>query len=127
MAAVGQAHPRGFAAVAGDLGDLHPAAQVHVVLAVQVGEDLGDLAAEDPKQRQFRRLQHGDLDAGGAGRGRGFQADPAAADHRHPWRAFEGRLDLVAVGDSSQVEHAVQASAGTESRGQEPVASSSFE
>ena len=54
------------------------------MLAVQVGEDLGDLAAEDPQQRQFRHLQHGDLDAGGAGRGRGFQADPAAADHRDP-------------------------------------------
>ena len=84
VAAIGQAHPGGLAVVAGDLADLHAAAQVHLVVTVQVGEDLGDLAAEDPQQRQFRRLQHGDLDAGGAGRGRGLQADPAAADQRDP-------------------------------------------
>ncbi len=69
---------------AGDLADLHPAAQVHAVLAVQAGEDLGDLVAQYPQQRQSRHLQHGDLGTGGAGRGRGLQADPAGADHRDP-------------------------------------------
>ena len=84
MPAVGQPHTGGLAVAAGDLADLHPAAQVYSVLAVQVGEDPSDLAAEDPQQRQFRRLQHADLDAGGAGRGGCLEADPAAADHRDP-------------------------------------------
>ena len=78
---------------------------------MQGGEDLGDLAAEYPQQGQLRRLQHGDLDACGTGRGCGLQADPAGADHREPGRAFEGRLDPVAVRNAAQVEHAVKVGA----------------
>ena len=111
VAAVGQPHAVALPARAGDLADLHPEAQVHAVLAVQAGEDLGDLGAEHPQQRQFRRLQYRDLDAGGAGRGGGLQADPAPADHRDPGRGLQSRLDLVAVADASQVQHAVQVGA----------------
>jgi hypothetical protein len=48
------------------------------VVAVQVGEDLGHLPAEHSQQRQFARLEDRHLDAGGPGRGGGFQADPPA-------------------------------------------------
>ena len=104
-------HPVGLAVAAGDLGDLNTAAQVHSVVPVQGGEDLGDLAAEHPEQRQFRHFQHGHGHARGPGRGRGLQADPARADHRHPGGRLEGGLDRVAVPDVSQVEHAVEAGA----------------
>ena len=40
----------------GDLLDLDAEPQVDAVLAVQVGEDLGDLGAEHPQQRQLGRL-----------------------------------------------------------------------
>ena len=110
-APVGQQHSVGPAPAAGDLGDLDTAAQVHAVLLVQGGEDLGDLAAEHPQQWQFRHFQHGHGQAGGPGRGRGLQADPARTDHRDPGGRLEGRLDPVAVADGSQVEHAVEAGA----------------
>ena len=52
------------------------------MLAVQVGEDLRDLGAEDAQQRQVEGLEDGHVGARLAG-GRGdLQADPAAADDR---------------------------------------------
>ena len=57
--------------------------------AVQVGEDLGDLPAEHPQQRQLGHLDQVDLDAGGAGGGSGLQADPAAP--RSPRSAMRRR------------------------------------
>ena len=107
VTAVGQPYPAGPAARAGDLADLNAEPQVHAVLAVQAGEDPGGLGAEHPEQREFGRLQDGDLDAGRARRGGGFQADPARSDDRDPRGALEGRLDPVAVGHPAQVEHAV--------------------
>jgi len=82
------------------------------VVAVQSGEDQGRLPAEDPKQRQLTRLQDRHLDSGGAGRGGSFQADPARTDYRNPRRSLEGLLDLVAVRNPAQVEHAAGSSAG---------------
>ena len=101
----------GPAAGAGDLGDLDAETQVDAVLAVQVGEDLRDLLAEHPQQRQLGRLQDRDLGPRGPGGGRGLQADPARADHHDPRRGLERGLDLVAVGDPAQVKHAVQVAA----------------
>ena len=107
VAAVGQPDAVGPAARGGDLAHLHAEPQVHAVLAVQAGEDPGDLGAEHPQQRQLGRLQHGDLDASRAGRGGAFQADPARADDRDPGGGLEGGLDLVAIAHPAQVEHAV--------------------
>ena len=111
QAAVGQPHPGGPAARAGDLAHLHAEPQVDAVLAVQAGEDPGGLGAEHAQQRELGRLQDGDLDAGRAGRGGGLQADPARADDRDPGRGLEGGLDLVAVRHPAEVEHAVGAGA----------------
>ena len=108
MAAVGKPRAGGLAAAAGDLADLHTAAQVDPVVLVQVGEDLRDLAAEHPQQRQVGHLQHGDLGTGRARSGRGFQPDPAGTDHRDPGRALEGRPDPVAVPGAAQVENAIE-------------------
>ena len=69
VAAVGQPDAGDPAVRGGDLAHLHAEPQVDAVLAVQVGEDPGDLGAEHPQQRQLGRLEHGDLDAGRAGRG----------------------------------------------------------
>ena len=71
--------PFALAVGAGDLGDLDAAAQIHAVVAVQAGEDLGDLGAEHAQQRQFRGLQHRDLDAGRPGR---RQRSPARSSRR---------------------------------------------
>ena len=126
-AAVGQQHAGRPGPAAGDLGDLYTAAQVDAVLPMQVGEDLGDLAAEHPQQWQFRHFQHRHCHAGGPGRRRGLQADPAGTDHRDPGGRLEGRPDPVAVPEVPQVEHAVEVGARHgEPRGADPVVSSSL-
>ena len=75
-----------------DAGDLDARAQVDAVLGVQVGEDLGDLGAEHPQQRQVERLEDRDGGARLARGGRGLQADPAAADDHHPGAVGERLL-----------------------------------
>ncbi len=110
-AAVGQPRAAGPAAGSGDLRDLDAEAQVDAVVAVQVGEDLGDLAAEHAQQRELGRLQQCHLDAGRPRGSGALQADPASSDHRDPGRSLEGGLDLVAVGDPAQVQHTAQVSA----------------
>ena len=106
VAAVGKAHAADAVASAGDLVDAGAHAQVDAVGAVQVGEDLGHLAAEHPQQRQLGHLHDGDLGAGGAGRGGRLEPDPAGADHRHAFRALERLPDPVAVAHRAQVVHA---------------------
>jgi hypothetical protein len=107
VAAVGQPDAAGPAVRGGDLAHLNAEPQVHAVLAVQAGEDAGNLGAEDPQQRQLGRLQQGDLDAGRAGRGGALQPDPPRADDRDPGDGLEGGLDLVTVAHPAQVEHAI--------------------
>ncbi len=75
------------------------------MVAVQAGEDLGDLAPQHPQQRQLGRLQHRHLGAGRAGGGRRLQADPARADHHDPGPGAEYLLQPLAVLDPAQVEH----------------------
>ena len=72
---------------ASDLRHLDPEPQVDAMVAVQVGEDLRHLAAERPQQRQFRRLEHGHLDA--ASRAAAVASSPIQPA---PMTAIRGRL-----------------------------------
>ncbi len=112
QAAVAQSHTMGLSVVPGDLGDLDAAPHIDTVVAVQRGEDPGDLRAEDSEQGECRGFQHGDLQAGGAGGRCGLQADPAGADHRDPGRPAEHRPDPVAVLQRAQVVNAGEIGSG---------------
>ncbi len=82
------------------------------MIGVQVGEDLGNLAAQHAQQRQLRHLQHGDLHASRTGGGRGLQTDPAGTDHHDARCRLERSLDAVAVSEPAQVEHSVEIRSG---------------
>ena len=56
--------------------------QVHPVVAVQLGENLGDLPSERGQQRQFGHLHDRDVDAAVSGAGGNLQTDPSATDDR---------------------------------------------
>ena len=80
----------GPAPAAGDLGDLDTAAQVHAVLLVQGGEDLGGLAAEHPQQRQFRlssTVTARPAARAAAAVSRPIQPAPITATREEDWRA----------------------------------------
>ena len=127
VTAVGEPHPGRVVVLAGDLGDLHTAAQVHSVPAVQVGEELRDPDAQHPEQRQLPCFQDGDFDPRGPGGGRGFQTDPAAADDHDAGDGAEHFLDPVAVTEPPQVLSTAQDGAGIPSRrGDDPVVNSNL-
>ena len=66
----------------GDLLNGRPESQIDAVIAVQLGEHLGDLAAERAEQWQLGRLDHGDLRAALPGIGGHLETDPATAYDR---------------------------------------------
>ena len=76
-----------------------PESQVDTVVAVQLGEHLGDLASERAKQRQFGGLDHGDVRPALAGVGGHLETDPAAADDRQ--RATPCDSGVEGVGSST--------------------------
>jgi hypothetical protein len=82
------------------------------VVAVQVGEDLGDVGAEEPQQRQLGAFHDGDRRAALAGCGGHLQPDPAGADHDEVGAVDERRRDPVAVGQGPQRQNPVQVGAG---------------
>src|SRR5690606_24448525 len=94
----------GEADASGDLLDLDAEPQVEAVGAVEVGEGRADPFAEDAQQRLASGLQHGDVDAGGAGGGGHFEADPARADDGDPGGAGQHVAEAFAVVDGAQVE-----------------------
>src|SRR5215831_9243470 len=112
VGSVGQPHAVSPAARSGDLRDLDTEAEVDAVIAVQAGEDLRRLPAEHPQQRQLAPFQDRHLHADGPRGGSGLQADPARPDHHNPRYGGKGGLDLVAVRDPAQVEHAAGFGAG---------------
>ena len=96
----------------GDLLDRCTESQVDPVLAVQLGEHLGDLASERAEQRQFGGLDHGDVRAAVAGVGGHLETDPAAAHDRQRGPLRQGGVEGVGVIDGAQVVHAVGIGAG---------------
>jgi len=74
----------------------------HPVVAVQLGEDGGDLVTEHPAQREGVHLDHlhlGPVPAGGGGH---LQADPAGADDDHVRRCLDGIAQRVRLGHGAQ-------------------------
>ena len=73
--------------------------------AVQVGEERGDLVAQDRVQGLGCHLQDDDLDAVLA-RGAGdLEADPAAADDAQPGALGQGRAQPLGVVPLAEVVH----------------------
>lgn len=66
-----------------DLGEPGAEVEADAVVAVEFGEDLTELGADDPEQRGRLRLDDGDLGTVSPGRRRDLQADPAGpCDHQ---------------------------------------------
>ncbi|GAA3235386.1 hypothetical protein GCM10020256_53210 [Streptomyces thermocoprophilus] len=103
------------AVLADDLGEPRPEVEADAVLAVQFGEEVAQLGAEDAVQRGGRRFDHGDLGAVLAGRRRDLQADPAGTgDHDVavvPAERGEHMLEAFGVGEAAQMVHARQVGA----------------
>lgn len=90
--------------------------EADAVVAVQFGEDLAQLGADDLVQRGGFRFDDGDLGAVAAGGGRDLQADPPRArDDQMAVVAAERREHLaqpVGVGEAAQMVDACQLGAG---------------
>lgn len=110
--AVVEPHAGGAAPGDGDLPDLHPAAQVDAVIAVQSGEHLAHLRSERGPQRHRFGFQHSHFQPGGPRRGGHLQPDPTGPDDRQPLRAVEHLQQSVGVLDGPQHVHARRVRAG---------------
>lgn len=104
------------AVLPGDLGQAGAEVEADTVLAVQLGEDLAQLGADDVVQRGGRRLDDGDLGAVAAGGRRDLQADPAPTRDDEPAvvAAQDGEhlAQPVGVGEAAQMVDAGQVGAG---------------
>lgn len=104
------------AVLADDLGEPGAEVEPYAVLAVQFGEELSQLRADDVVKRCRPRLDDGDLGAVPAGGGGDLQTDPAAAgDDEMAVVAAEGGEDVaqpVGVGEPAQMVDAGEVGAG---------------
>jgi hypothetical protein len=82
------------------------------VVGVNVAVDRADIDAQHTFERDGHRIEDGDFQAALACRGRDLGTDPAGADDHDCAAAAEALAQRVGVRDASQVEHAVQISAG---------------
>ncbi len=82
------------------------------MVAVQVGEHLGDLRAQHPQQRKLRLLEDRHVGSRRPRGRRGLQPDPPAADHHDPGVRGEGVLDPGVVVEGAQVQHGVEVGPG---------------
>ena len=97
---------------AGDGRDLHAAAQVHLVVEVQVGEDLSNVVTENTQQGQLGLLEDSDVQPGRARSGRRFQADPAGPDDDDPGTSGKIGLEQLAVFQPPEISHTIEVGAG---------------
>ena len=102
-AAVAEGHRRAVTA-GGDGGHLDAGAEVDAVLAVEVGEDLGDLRTEDAQEGELERLEDGHRGAVLPGGGRDLEPDPAAADDADAGALGEVLAEGEGVVEGAQID-----------------------
>ena len=99
-------------AVSPDLRHAAAEPQVHAVVPVQGGEDLGHTVTEHPVQGEGSRLEDRHGDAVRPRRRGDLQADPTGADDHQRTAGLDGGLDPLRLGHVAQVEHTVEVAAG---------------
>ena len=106
--AVGQPDAGDVPVLALERLDLRVQLEVDAVGPVVGGEEVGERLARRARQDARQRLDHHGVGPERAGRGRGLQADVAAADHRQPLAGAKRQLQHLGVGGAAQHLHALQ-------------------
>jgi hypothetical protein len=78
---------------------------------VRVGEERRHGRRDGAAHRMLGRFQHRHLMAERAGDRSEFKPDEAGADHHHVAGLGKPRLEIVGIGQSAQIDHAVEVGA----------------